>query len=31
LYRAWEVVVELNDPQDDWDAALRHIDEKARP
>ena len=43
MYRAWEVVVEqlfagysfpkiiLNDPQDDWDAALRHIDEKARP
>jgi predicted kinase len=43
LYRAWEVVVEelfagysfpkiiLNDPQDDWDAALRYIDEKARP
>jgi predicted kinase len=43
LYRAWEVVVEelfagysfpkiiLDDPQDDWDAALRHIAEKARP
>ncbi|GAB2855210.1 hypothetical protein GCM10027176_67200 [Actinoallomurus bryophytorum] len=43
LYRAWEGVVDellagypfpkiiLSDPQDDWDAALRHIEEKARP